>query len=218
MHVPRLDPQPPPDNMLWKGHDRTEKGAVYGVNCPNAQGARTVWLPDGQAPAAAPVTDPEAVARRAAASMKLTGPDVASPRAAGKCVVGMPMWMWADPSPSTFGPVSVSAAAGSVTASAKMPADRVGDERRHHGHLVRPRHPLHPGPGQEHVTGLRTPLPTGRIRQAGRPLPGRRDRDVVDRLDRPCPAPALGDEGEFTETRATGWTARIGELQVLDTN
>ncbi|MEU2799406.1 hypothetical protein ACFXOR_21365 [Streptomyces sp. NPDC059164] len=41
---------------------------------------------------------------------------------------------------------------------------------------------------------------------------------MVDRLDRPCPAPALGDEGEFTETRATGWTARIGELQVLDTN
>ncbi|MER0429368.1 hypothetical protein [Streptomyces microflavus] len=53
--------------MFWKGHDRTKKGAVYGVNSPNTQSARTVWLPDGQPPAAAPVIDPEAVARRAAA-------------------------------------------------------------------------------------------------------------------------------------------------------
>lgn len=36
---PWLDPQPPPDNTFWKGHDRTEKGAVYGVNCPHTQGA-----------------------------------------------------------------------------------------------------------------------------------------------------------------------------------
>ncbi|MFD3651719.1 hypothetical protein ACFWVT_31655 [Streptomyces cyaneofuscatus] len=31
-------------------------------------------------------------------------------------------------------------------------------------------------------------------------------------------APALGDEGEFTETRATAWTAWVGEVQVLNTN
>ncbi|MEV7297719.1 hypothetical protein AB0N79_39920 [Streptomyces microflavus] len=31
-------------------------------------------------------------------------------------------------------------------------------------------------------------------------------------------APALGDEGDFTETRATAWTAWVGEVQVLDTN
>ncbi|MFJ2154458.1 hypothetical protein ACIOHB_37690 [Streptomyces microflavus] len=31
-------------------------------------------------------------------------------------------------------------------------------------------------------------------------------------------APALCDEGEFTETQATAWTAWVGEVQVLDTN
>ncbi len=100
----KLDPQPPPDNMFWKGHDRSEKGAVYGVHCPDQQGARTVWIADGQAPDAAPVIDPEAVARRAAASMKLEGPAVASPRVAGTYVVGMPMWMWATPPRTPPGP------------------------------------------------------------------------------------------------------------------
>ncbi|MFD4035511.1 ATP/GTP-binding protein [Streptomyces sp. NPDC058637] len=116
----RLNPQPPAENLFWKGHDRSEKGEVYGVNCPGQQGARTVWIADGQAPDTAPVIDPETVARKAAASMRLEGPKVASPRAAGTYVIGMPMWMWVTPSASTFGPVSASATAGSVTATAKV--------------------------------------------------------------------------------------------------
>ncbi|MFJ8870422.1 hypothetical protein ACIRD6_32310 [Streptomyces sp. NPDC102473] len=43
---------------------------------------------------------------------------MASPRAAGSYVVGMPMW--AMPSPSTFGPATVSATAGGVTVTAKV--------------------------------------------------------------------------------------------------
>ncbi|MEW2311686.1 ATP/GTP-binding protein [Streptomyces sp. NPDC006864] len=81
--------------------------------------------PGPPGPAAAPVTDPEAVARRAAALMKLTGPDVTSPRAAGKCVVGIPMWMRANPSPSPFGPASASATVGSVTVTATAKVSQV---------------------------------------------------------------------------------------------
>ncbi|MDX3342734.1 ATP/GTP-binding protein [Streptomyces sp. ME02-6979.5a] len=104
--------------MFWKGHDRSEKGAVYGVHCPDQQGARTVWIADGEAPDAAPVIGPEAVARRAVASMRLSGPAVASPCTAGTYLVGMLMWMWATPSPPTTGPISASATAGGVTVTA----------------------------------------------------------------------------------------------------
>ncbi|WP_327187956.1 ATP/GTP-binding protein [Streptomyces sp. NBC_01334] len=55
------------------------------------------------------------MAEQAVAKMQLSGPDIASPRANGKYVVGVPMWMWVNTSPTTFGPNSASATAGGVT-------------------------------------------------------------------------------------------------------
>ncbi|MFC9756225.1 hypothetical protein [Streptomyces sp. NPDC056921] len=56
--------------------------------------------------------------------MKLVGPKVASPRAAGKYVVGMPMWMWVTRSTSSYGPATAKATAGGVTVTAKVAAIR----------------------------------------------------------------------------------------------
>ncbi|MFF3975082.1 ATP/GTP-binding protein [Streptomyces rubiginosohelvolus] len=210
----RLDPQPPPENAYWKGHDRSEKGAVYGVHCPGQQGARTVWIADGQAPDAAPVIDPEAVARRAAASMKLTGPAVASPRAAGMYVVGMPMWMWATPSPNTTGPISASATAGgvTVTATAKVSTVRwaMGD-----GTTV-----TCTGPGTPYTPdrGKAMSPDCGHLyERTAHDKPGGRFRGTATATWAiTWTAPALGDEGTFTETRQTAWTARVGEVQVVN--
>ncbi|MFE7478568.1 ATP/GTP-binding protein, partial [Streptomyces sp. NPDC057575] len=58
------------------------------------------------------------MARRAVDAMRLTGPKVASPRAAGRYVVGMPMWMWATRSTSSYGPTTAKATAGGVTVTA----------------------------------------------------------------------------------------------------
>ncbi|MET8479990.1 hypothetical protein ABZV68_22795 [Streptomyces clavifer] len=110
------DPPPPVGHQAWKGHGPDE-GAVYKVACDSGRGG-VVFVPTGEAGPGAPTIDPETVARKAAASMRLDGPKVAGPRAAGTYVVGMPMWMWAEPSPSTFGPVSASASAGGVTVTA----------------------------------------------------------------------------------------------------
>ncbi|MFF3531502.1 ATP/GTP-binding protein [Streptomyces rubiginosohelvolus] len=185
----RLDPQPPPENAYWKGHDRSEKGAVYGVHCTGQQGARTVWIADGQAPDAAPVIDPEAVARRAAASMKLTGPAVASPRAAGEYVVGMPMWMWATPSPNSTGPISASATAGgvTVTATAKVTTVRwaMGD-----GTTVTcngPGTPYTPDRGKSMSPDCGHLYERHRPRQTRRTVQGHRERDLDHHLDRPRP-------------------------------
>lgn len=112
----KLVPQPPADNLGWDGHKPGDKGAVYQVYCPDTMRVGVSWIPDG-GPAAPPV-DPEVLAHRAVDSMKLVGPDIASPQAAGTYAVGVPMWLWVNQSPTTFGPNTATASAGAVTVSA----------------------------------------------------------------------------------------------------
>ncbi|MFF3208005.1 ATP/GTP-binding protein [Streptomyces sp. NPDC002962] len=57
--------------------------------------------------------------------MKLAGPDIASPRAAGRYLVGMPMWMWVHQSPTTYGPNTASASAGAVTVTATAKVSKI---------------------------------------------------------------------------------------------
>jgi hypothetical protein len=90
-----------------------------------------MWLPDGAAPGA-PAIGPAVVARRAVDQMELKGPDIAGPRASGRYLVGMPMWMWVRPGPATYGTASGSASAGgmTVTATARVTAVRWATARR----------------------------------------------------------------------------------------
>jgi hypothetical protein len=85
----RMSPQPLAGSISYRPGRPGEDGAVYEVRC---EGGRTVWmwLPDGAAPET-PAIDPAVVARRAVDQMELKGPDIASPRAAGRYLVGMPM-------------------------------------------------------------------------------------------------------------------------------
>ncbi|OIJ88194.1 ATP/GTP-binding protein [Streptomyces sp. MUSC 14] len=107
---------------MQQGKRQGGKGAAYQVICPSTGRFGVVWIPDGQNQPAAPQIDPEVLARRAVDSMKLVGPKVANPKAGGRYVVGMPMWMWVDQTPTTYGPNSATAAAGgvSVTATAEV--------------------------------------------------------------------------------------------------
>ncbi|WP_293992832.1 ATP/GTP-binding protein [Streptomyces sp.] len=57
--------------------------------------------------------------------MTLRGPDIASPRAAGKYTVGVPMWMWVNQSVTTYGPNTASATAGGVTVAATAKVSRI---------------------------------------------------------------------------------------------
>lgn len=164
-----------------------EDGAVYEVR---GEGGRTVWmwLPDGAAPGA-PAIDPAVVARRAVDQMELKGPDITSPHAAGKSLVGMPMWMWVRPGPTTYGPASASAGGMTVTATARVTAVRwaMGD-----GTTV-----TCTGPGtlpgkrrRGRLSGLRAPLHPHLRRQARRPL--HRDRHL--HLDRHLARPGRRDQ------------------------
>ncbi|MYS39634.1 ATP/GTP-binding protein [Streptomyces sp. SID4920] len=120
--VERLDPQPPASDPLWKGH-KPGDGAIYlrvcnwmifGKAADAAVAPQTFWA------AAAPEADvdPLQLAHEAVDKMRLTGPDIASPRTDGTYAVGVPTWLWVDKSPTTYGPNTASASAGAVTVNA----------------------------------------------------------------------------------------------------
>ncbi|WJV51665.1 ATP/GTP-binding protein [Streptomyces flavofungini] len=122
----KVVPQPPANNLAMKdGKRRGGKGAVYRVVCPETMRVGTVWIPEGGGAPDVPAIDPEVVARRAVDQMKLAGPDIASPRAGGKYVVGVPMWLWVRQSPTTFGPNTATATAGGVTVTATAKVKKI---------------------------------------------------------------------------------------------
>lgn len=119
-HVPctvkKMDPQPPKGSYLWEGQTN---GAVYERTCRYTADAAVPPIPmPFWAAEAPPPVDPAVLAQEAVDKMNLTGPDIASPRATGKYAVGVPMWMWVNQSPTTYGPNSASATAGAVTVTA----------------------------------------------------------------------------------------------------
>jgi hypothetical protein len=120
------DPQPPAGSLDWEGHEPGD-GAVYEQTCGwgGVDGdtiVRMVWLAD---PPPQETVDPAVLAQRAVDSMTLLGPDIASPRAAGKYTVGVPMWMWVNQSATTYGPNTASASAGGITVTATAKVSKI---------------------------------------------------------------------------------------------
>lgn len=209
----KLDPPPPPENLGWEGHTAKD-GAVYQVECPDTGRVGVVFVANGAAGPAAPTIDPELVARRAVDSMKLVGPDVASPRAGGRYVVGMPMWMWVQQSPTTFGPNTASATAGGVTVTARAEVSSIawamGD-----GTTITCTGPGTPydasqGKAMSPDCGHRYKGPS--TTQNGGKYAGTATATWTVKWQ----APALGDGGEFTEVRRTPFTVDVREVQVLN--
>ncbi len=85
-----------------------------------ASTTQTEWIPSAppslpSAPAGAPGVDPRVVALQAENSLRLPTPDLHFNPAASS-VVNLPTWLWIDP--SIWHPLSVTATAGSVSATA----------------------------------------------------------------------------------------------------
>ncbi|MEU9370708.1 ATP/GTP-binding protein [Streptomyces avermitilis] len=119
------DPQPPAGSLDWEGHEPGD-GAVYEQDCTRDGGnltiARMVWLAE---PPPQEAVDPAVLAQRAVDAMTLLGPDIASPRGAGRYTVGVPMWMWVNQSATTFGPNTASASAGGITVTATAKVSKI---------------------------------------------------------------------------------------------
>ncbi|MFD3518812.1 ATP/GTP-binding protein [Streptomyces sp. NPDC058657] len=211
----KVTPQPPAGSPLWEGR-KPGKGAIWIAVCDDTQTSRPVWIADGAAPApAAPAIDPEVVAQQAIDAARLDGPKVASPKPGRPYLIGLPVWMWVEPTESTYGPTTATATAGGVTVSATATVTSIawtmGD-----GTTV-----TCPGPGTPYSPARGTsPSPdcghryTRLARPLGQPYRGTAtstwtvDWQVVG---------GTGETGTFTETRQTPFTLDLHEMQAVGT-
>ena len=118
----RLNPQPPLTDPAWENNT---DGAVYlctrpgGSLIPDPALSFTRWLADSDA---APLPDPETVARQLLAQLNISAVDIGlHPRGDSTermSVVGWNMWLWADsPASNQWGSLSNSSAAGGLSVS-----------------------------------------------------------------------------------------------------
>jgi hypothetical protein len=120
-----VDPQPPTTAPEWDGHSPGD-GAIYG--CYNVAGGLrgTMWLAEPPDAADAGPT-PGEVAQIAVERMNLRAIEIGmSPDPNGPGVVALPTWLWVqDPGEQTFGPITRTASAGSVTVTATARVERI---------------------------------------------------------------------------------------------
>jgi hypothetical protein len=130
-----LEPQPAKDAADWEwgaaapesDADRA-KGKVYNVTCPGAGreligGSTWSQTPPpgfGGGPSA------EELAQEAIKKMRLLGADIGTAPKAGKTgLVGMPVWIWNNKTPRTWGPVTESASAPGITVTATATVKKI---------------------------------------------------------------------------------------------
>ncbi|MFI5689469.1 ATP/GTP-binding protein [Streptomyces sp. NPDC051636] len=213
-----MAPQPPAGSSVWEGH-KPGDGAIYTRICPlavaagNATGMmgppETFW---SATPPAATV-DPAQLAQQALDKMTLLGPDITSPSAAGKYLIGMPMWMWVHESATTYGPNTASASAGGVTVTAVAKVSRI-DWKMGDGSTVTCN-----GPGtayqasygkQESPTCGHTYSSTSAAQKGGKFTVTATSTWTVD-----WHVNGGGETGQLTATRQSQQQVAIGELQVV---
>ncbi|WUA30157.1 ATP/GTP-binding protein (plasmid) [Streptomyces sp. NBC_01369] len=219
--VERLQPQPPASDPVWDGHSPKD-GAIYLRMC-NWQAVGSAAAGATSAPpqifwAAAPpavTVDPLQLAHEAVDKMKLTGPDIASPRADGVYAVGVPMWLWADRGPTTYGPNTASATAGGVTVTATATVSKIvwamGD-----GSSVTC---SSAGTPYKPSLGKRQSPDCGHVYRKS----SRNKKDNAYRVAATSTwsvdwqvTGAGGESGQFTETRASQLDVVIGQVKVLN--
>lgn len=127
-YVEAMDPPPPRGDPIWAGNTT---GAIY--QCGPGGGAIRgggflFWAGAPPAGPAAP-PDPGALAQQVVESMQLHAIGIGivpEPGTSSVGLIGMPTWMWvAQPSATTWGPISRSASAGGVTVAVTAKVDRV---------------------------------------------------------------------------------------------
>ncbi|WP_238426385.1 ATP/GTP-binding protein [Streptomyces adustus] len=208
----RLDPQPPAGDPRWAGHT-PEDGAVYSAYCPDNPNMTSQWF--AQPPNGAAGVDPEVLALQAVKKMTLSGPDIASPRTAGKYIVGVPMWMWVNQSATTYGPQSASASAGTVTVTATAKVSKIVWQMDDGATVTC----TGPGTVYSASSGM-ADSPTCGHRYAKTSAEAQGSKYAVTAtstwsIDWEVTAGGGGQTGQMTETRQSRIQVAVGELQVV---
>ncbi|MFJ8628526.1 hypothetical protein ACIRD3_37585 [Kitasatospora sp. NPDC093550] len=124
-----MNPQPDPTNWVWMGHQPGD-GAVYGRTCPfgyegDSAPNGPVWL-QNPPPGFGGGPTPAQLAREIFAAMSFDVPDIGTaPDRGGKGVIGMPVWLWAKASKTSWGPWVESKSAGGLSVSVTAKVTRI---------------------------------------------------------------------------------------------
>lgn len=126
-----MDPQPPAGSDYWDGHDPSD-GKVYITECLSGRGrwgspgTLDIFFSAQEPEEDEPAIDPAVLAQQAIDSMLLKGPAIGIVPEPGKTgLLGMPVWMWTETGPSTYGPTSATASAGDVTVTATARVSKI---------------------------------------------------------------------------------------------
>ena len=208
-----VEPAPAPSSRAWEGH--YPDGAVYEAMCffftPGTNGG-WVWLPTPPGGFGAASVTPGELAAQAVDQMALTGPEIGLTITGDELgMVGLPVWLWTNVSPTTWGPNSATAAVPGLsvmaTADAVSIAWDMGD-----GGSVRCANPGTPYiEGQVHSPSCEyvyTKTSAGQPDEAFT-ITGTTTWHVA--------WSGGGTSGALTVTRSATTRVRIGELQVLVT-
>jgi len=209
-----LATQPDASNPVWEGHH--PDGSIFAVTCGGLPfgGSAGGWTWRATPPpgfSGVGIT-PAQMAQRAVDQMRLTGPAIhltISSEETG--LVGVPVWLWTEVTPTTWGPNSATASVPGLSVTARAQATQIVWDM---------------GDGHTQVcTGPGTPYTPGAVQSPTCDY-------LYERSSAGQPADAYpltatttwqvtwsggGTSGSLTLTRTSTTTVRIGELQVLIT-
>ncbi|HEY8722146.1 hypothetical protein [Pengzhenrongella sp.] len=208
------EPQPASTDPIWEGN--YPNGAIYHAMCPGVVGSGGGWgwfptPPDGFG---AVTATPAELAQQAIDKMQLAGPAIGiAPPPGATGLVGLPVWLWTQVSPTTWGPNTATASVPGLTVTATARAKNVvwdmGD-----GTKVTC---TSPGTVYTKGKGGGTSPTCGHVYQD--PSAGQPDDayPVTATTTWEITWTGGGTTGTLTVTRSSSTTIRIGELQVLVT-
>lgn len=209
-----LAEQPAADNWIWQQYP--DGGTVYQRECllPGGGSVSNGWvvLPDAPAGFGSVSITPADLAVRAVEQLDLRGPAIGTaPPSTATGLVGVPVWLWTQVSPSTWGPASATASVPGLSVTATAKATRMvwdmGD-----GSTVSC---TSPGTPYDRSYGGVTSPTCGHVYA----------RSSAGQPDEAYPVTATttwevswsggGASGVITVTRSSTTSLRVGELQVL---
>lgn len=205
-------PQPPGDAIVWEGH--YPSGQIWNFVClVIVPGSHAGWTwraspPPGYGGSA----DPAQLAQEAISQMALAGPEIRLSIPADKfATVGVPVWLWTDVTPTTWGPTSATASVPGLSVTATAQARQIvwdtGDGLSE----------TCKNPGTAYYTGgVVSPTCQHVYQRSSADQPG---------LAYPIRATTTwdvtwtggGSSGSLTVTRVSTSQVRVGEMQVLVT-
>lgn len=217
-----LDPQPAKDDPIW-GYTASvpddweygDKGALYNVVCrgPGAELAGGTRWSATPPPGAQGGVNVEELAQRAVKQLRLQGADIGiAPKPSGTGTVGVPVWMWTEKSPTTWGPAEESVTAGGVTVTATATVRKI-DWSMGDGTTVT-------------CTTAGTPFQGGQGMKDSPDCGHRYEQTSASQSEGRFPVVATttwevawtgaGQSGVITTTRTSRTSLAIGEVQVLN--